>query len=69
MRPLLPGTAGSAVLVTSNSRLADLEGASTLSVTGLSTDEAVALLAKIAGWPRVEAELGAAAVIAKCRFA
>ncbi len=64
VRPLLPGTAGSAVLVTSNSRLADLEGASALSVTGLSTDEAVAMLAKIAGWSRVEAEPGAAAVIA-----
>ena len=32
VRPLLPGTAGSAVLVTSSSRLADLEGASSLSV-------------------------------------
>jgi DNA-binding SARP family transcriptional activator len=64
VRPLLPGTAGSAVLVTSTSRLADLEGGSNLSVTGLSTDEAVALLGKIAGTKRIEAEPGAAAAIA-----
>jgi DNA-binding SARP family transcriptional activator len=64
VRPLLPGTAGSAVLVTSNSRLADLEGASSLSVAGLTIDEAVALLGKIAGQRRVEAEPEAAAGIA-----
>jgi DNA-binding SARP family transcriptional activator len=64
VRPLLPGTAGSAVVVTSSSRLADLEGASILSLTGLSTDEAVAFLAKIAGRQRVQAEAGAAAAIA-----
>jgi DNA-binding SARP family transcriptional activator len=63
VRPLLPGTAGSAVIVTSNSRLADLEGASNLSLTGLTTDEAVALLGKIAGWQRVQAEPDAAAAI------
>ena len=64
VRPLLPGAAGSAVVVTSSSRLADLEGASSLSLTGLGTDEAVALLARIAGWQRVEAEPTAAAAIA-----
>ena len=64
VRPLLPGTAGSVVVVTSGSRLADLEGASNLSLTGLSTDEAVVFLAKIAGSQRVEAEPGAAAAIA-----
>ncbi len=64
VRPLLPGTADSAVVVTSSSRLADLEGASNLSLTGLTVDEAVALLGKIAGWQRVQAEPGAAAAIA-----
>jgi DNA-binding SARP family transcriptional activator len=64
VRPLLPGTAGSAVVVTSSSRLADLEGASSVALTGLSTDEAVTFLGKIAGWQRVHAEPGAAAAIA-----
>ena len=64
VRPLLPGTAGSAVLVTSSSRLADLEGASVLSVAGLTGDEAVLLLSKIAGRERVAAEPGAASAIA-----
>jgi DNA-binding SARP family transcriptional activator len=63
VRPLMPGTAGSAVLVTSGSCLADLEGASRLSMTGLSADEAVALLGKIAGERRVAAEPAAAAAI------
>ena len=64
VRLLLPGTAGSAVLVTSGSRLADLEGASVLSVTGLTCDESVLLLSKIAGPERVAAEPAAAAAIA-----
>lgn len=64
VRPLLPGTAGSAVIVTSSARLADLEGASSLSLTGLSTDEAVTFLAKVAGQRRVQAEPDAAAAIA-----
>jgi DNA-binding SARP family transcriptional activator len=65
VRPLLPGTAGSAVLVTSTSRLADLEGASTVSVAGLSTHEAVVLLGRIAGQHRIDAEPAAAAAIAR----
>lgn len=64
VRPLLPGTAGSAVVVTSSSRLADLEGASVLSVAGLTGDEAVMLLSKIAGRARVAAEPAAASAIA-----
>lgn len=67
VRPLLPGTAGTAVLVASSSRLADLEGASCLAVSGLSADEAIALLAKIAGRRRVDAEPDAArAIVAAC---
>jgi len=60
IRPLLPGTAGSAVLVTSSSRLSDLEGASSLSIAGLSRRDAVALLGNIAGQQRVAAEPDAA---------
>jgi DNA-binding SARP family transcriptional activator len=48
VRPLLPGTAGSAVLVTSGSRLADLEGAVSIPLAGLCGDEARAFLAKVA---------------------
>ena len=64
VRPLLPGTAASAVLVTSNSRLADVEGARRVRIGGLSTAEAVTLLGKIAGPGRVETEPDAAAAIA-----
>jgi DNA-binding SARP family transcriptional activator len=60
IRPLLPGTTGSAVLVTSSSRLFDLEGASGLSIAGLSHADAVALLGTIAGRQRVAAEPDAA---------
>lgn len=60
IRPLLPGTAGSAVLVTSSSRLADLEGATRVSVAGLGRDDAVALLGNIAGQQRVATEPEAA---------
>jgi len=67
VRPLLPGTAGTAVLVTSSSQLADLEGASCLAVSGLSADEAIALLGKIAGQLRVDAEPDAAgAIVTAC---
>jgi DNA-binding SARP family transcriptional activator len=67
VRPLLPGTAGSAVLVTSASRLADLEGASSILIAGLPADEAVALLGKIAGQHRIEAEPSAAAdIVSAC---
>jgi DNA-binding SARP family transcriptional activator len=64
VRPLLPGTPGSAVLVTSSSRLADLEGAASVSISGLSTEESIALLGKIAGEQRIAAERAAAAEIA-----
>jgi DNA-binding SARP family transcriptional activator len=47
--PLLPGTAGSAVIVTSRFRLADLDGAFRVEVGPLSPGEAAALLGKIAG--------------------
>jgi DNA-binding SARP family transcriptional activator len=49
VRPLLPGTAGSAVLVTSRSRLPDLDGARSLEIAGLDPADSVALLARVSG--------------------
>ncbi len=63
VRPLLPGTQGSAVLVTSSWRMADLEGACSFEVGSLSEAEAIALLGKIAGVERLAAEPDAAAAI------
>ncbi len=67
VRPLLPGTAGCAVLVTSRGSLADLESARLLDLDVLPPDEALALFTRIAGRARVAAEPGAAAeVLAAC---
>jgi tetratricopeptide (TPR) repeat protein len=60
VRPLLPGTAGCAVLVTSRSRLADLGGARLLPLEPLTGGEAVELLGRIVGAGRVAAEPKAA---------
>ncbi|MFD3777764.1 BTAD domain-containing putative transcriptional regulator [Streptomyces sp. NPDC058612] len=54
VRLLLPGTAGSLVLVTSRRRLADLPGAATLSLDVLPEAEAVALFARVAGPGRTD---------------
>jgi tetratricopeptide (TPR) repeat protein/transcriptional regulator with XRE-family HTH domain len=51
VRPLLPGTAGSLVLVTSRRRLAALEDAAVISLDTLSPGEAAALLARLAARP------------------
>ena len=49
VRPLLPGTAGCAVLVTSRSRLADVDGAKIIELGGMLPVDAVSLLGKISG--------------------
>jgi tetratricopeptide (TPR) repeat protein/transcriptional regulator with XRE-family HTH domain len=49
VRPLLPGTAGSLVMVTSRRRLTALEDAAVISLDTLSPDEAAALLARLSG--------------------
>jgi DNA-binding SARP family transcriptional activator len=67
VRPLLPGTPGSAILITSSRWLADVEGARHVTVSALSAAEAGGLLCKIVGKDRVDAEPdGFAAVIAAC---
>jgi hypothetical protein len=79
VKPLLPGTEGSAVLVTSRARLADLEGAKLIELKGLDPANSVLLLAQIsgrniaeAGWdaaedPETEAD-AAKAIAAACGY-
>jgi DNA-binding SARP family transcriptional activator len=64
VRPLLPGTTGSAVVVTSRSRLPDLDGAKIIELGGLDQAASVRMLCRVAG--RAEAEPGAAAIAAAC---
>ncbi|WUH98351.1 tetratricopeptide repeat protein [Spirillospora sp. NBC_00431] len=56
VRPLLPGTRGCMVLITSRRRLADLESAHALSLDVLSPDEAAALFTRIVGDTRASAD-------------
>ncbi|MEV4050122.1 BTAD domain-containing putative transcriptional regulator [Amycolatopsis sp. NPDC049688] len=62
IRPLLPGSPGSAVLVTSRGQLV---GAHTVHLDVLGADESVRLLASIAGPARMAAEPDAAAAVAR----
>jgi hypothetical protein len=65
--PLLPGTAGCGVVVTSRRQLGDVPGARLLPVGPLSEGEARGLLARIAGAERVVAEAVAAGeLVAAC---
>ena len=64
VRPLLPGTAGSLVLITSRRRLAALEDAVPLSLDTLPPDEAVELLIRLAG-RRPSMEAGPASQLAR----
>jgi tetratricopeptide (TPR) repeat protein len=65
VRPLLPGTAGSLVLVTSRRRLIALEDAAVISLGTLSPDEAAVLLARLAGRADLRSGLGPAGQITK----
>jgi DNA-binding SARP family transcriptional activator len=51
VRPLLPGTAGSLVLITSRRRLTALDDAAAVSLDVLPPEEAAALLVRLAGRP------------------
>jgi tetratricopeptide (TPR) repeat protein len=65
VRPLLPGSPGCAVLVTSRSRLAALAGSHGVPLGALPPDQAAGLLAVIIGAGRAEAEPEAVAEIAR----
>jgi tetratricopeptide (TPR) repeat protein/DNA-binding XRE family transcriptional regulator len=65
VRPLLPGTSGSLVLVTSRRRLTALEDSAVLSLGTLSPAEAVALLARLADRSDLGSETGPAGEIAQ----
>jgi DNA-binding SARP family transcriptional activator/tetratricopeptide (TPR) repeat protein len=67
VRPLVPGTPGSLVLVTSRDRLAGLvahDGAQRIALDVLTPPEATALLVRLLGAARVRAEPAAAADLA-----
>ncbi|MFF9816549.1 BTAD domain-containing putative transcriptional regulator [Streptomyces sp. NPDC014006] len=69
VRPLLPGTAGCAALVTSRVRMLDLAGAHLVDLDVMAPDEALALFTKIVGEERVGSEREAALdVVAACGF-
>src|SRR5262249_30943123 len=55
IRPRLPGTAGSLVLVTSRRRLTALDDAAVISLDVLSSGEAAALLVRLAARPGLRA--------------
>jgi tetratricopeptide (TPR) repeat protein/transcriptional regulator with XRE-family HTH domain len=55
VRPLLPGTAGSLVLITSRRRLTALDDAAVVSLDTLPPSEAAALLARLAARPGLHA--------------
>ncbi|MFE4619882.1 BTAD domain-containing putative transcriptional regulator [Streptomyces sp. NPDC056747] len=69
IRPLLPGTAGCAALVTSRIRMVDLAGAHLVDLDVMSPEEALQLFTRIVGQERVQAEREAALdVVAACGF-
>ncbi|MFF5446804.1 BTAD domain-containing putative transcriptional regulator [Streptomyces sp. NPDC012888] len=69
VRPLLPGTAGCAALVTSRVRMAGLAGAHLVDLDVMSPEEALRLFTRIVGEERVGAERQAALdVVGACGF-
>ena len=69
VRPLLPGTAGSLVLITSRRRLAALDNAAVVSLDTLAPGEAAGLLARLAGRSDVTAgDPGVAQLAALCGY-
>lgn len=63
--PLLPGSPGSAAIVTSRGSMANLPGARQIRLDALSESESVALLTGVIGQSRVDAEPGAAESLAR----
>ncbi|MBU3867829.1 winged helix-turn-helix domain-containing protein, partial [Streptomyces sp. 4503] len=69
VRPLLPGTPGCAALITSRTRMVDLEGAHLVDLDVMSPEEALVLFTRIVGAERVSSERDAAMdVVAACGF-
>jgi tetratricopeptide (TPR) repeat protein len=69
VRPLLPGTPGSLVLITSRRRLAALEDAAVVSLDTLAPGEAAGLLARLAGRPGLDAsDAGVGQLAALCGY-
>ncbi|HEX4705103.1 MAG TPA: tetratricopeptide repeat protein [Pseudonocardiaceae bacterium] len=71
IRPLLPGTAGNLVLITSRRRLAALDGVTPLTLDVFSPDQALALLARLSGRtadPGGHDHAGMARVVACCGY-
>ena len=69
VRPLLPGTPGSLVLITSRRRLAALDDAGVVSLDALAPGEAAVLLARLAGRPGLAAgDAGVAEITALCGY-
>ena len=67
IRPLVPGSGGSRLLVTSRRRLADLDSVQTVALPPLDESGSLELLAAVIGQARVEAEPQAAReVVALC---
>ncbi|MET9631075.1 BTAD domain-containing putative transcriptional regulator [Lentzea sp. NPDC006480] len=65
VRPLLPGSAESAVLITSRVQLVETDGAHTVHLDVLDAQDSVRLLGSIAGQDRLDSEPGAAAEVAR----
>jgi tetratricopeptide (TPR) repeat protein/DNA-binding XRE family transcriptional regulator len=65
VRPLLPGTAGSLVLITSRRRLTALEDATVLSIDTLNPADAAVLLSRLADRPDLGPDANATAEIAR----
>ncbi|WP_203902227.1 AfsR/SARP family transcriptional regulator [Virgisporangium aliadipatigenens] len=59
IRPLVPATPGSALIVTSRARLTTIPGAEQIELGVFSRDESMTLLRRIVGAARVDAEPGA----------
>ncbi|MGH3495656.1 MAG: BTAD domain-containing putative transcriptional regulator, partial [Sciscionella sp.] len=63
LRPLLPGTEGAAVIVTSRSRLVGLDGTCAIQLRPPSREDSISLLRGIVGADRVAKEAGAVRVV------
>jgi DNA-binding SARP family transcriptional activator len=66
VRPLLPGTAGTLVLITSRRKLTALEGTAPLSLDVLPLDEALALFTRIVGTERTAERAAVTAAVELC---